>query len=405
MTSKADSQLSMQKTKEIIRRILCSIFQKERVLIWQLNVSYYIKLSRMLLSRARGRLSAGSKRQLPLIIQLPITNRCNLKCKMCGIPDMTGQDMSLEQLEHSLNDKLFSEVVSVGVNGGEPFLLSDLEQRVDIILKLPKISSLNIISNGILTQRILEKLETIHDKCKLQAVKVGITFSLDGYHEVHDSIRGIKGAFDKTVTTIQAIQRNMQKYCEHIGIICTVSNYNIYSLNELTAFAELNDLPKIDFQLAVEHKRLNNADKVADFSITANEYHKMLAMEFFYTLFLKTNLDNYYFIYKYLESDCTRRMTSCPWADRDVTLDASGNLFYCAVNSKQIGTLTDDLYGRFFDNENLDYRKSLVKTHCPSCIHYNNSAMYLKSYIDINSHRKDRYIWYLNYLLSGVHIK
>ncbi len=344
----------------------------------------------------------GSGNKLPLVLQLPITNKCNLLCKMCNVPSMEKEDITFEKFKKALNNKLFSEIISVGVNGGEPFLLSNIEDYIDVILNLPKIRNINIISNGILTDRILEKLKIINERCKSKGVRVGITFSLDGYKDVHNMIRGVPGVFDRTVKTIKSIQADINKYCSSIGIICTVSNYNIHSLNELLAFAELNNLPNINFQLAVAHKRLDNYNIVENFSVITDKYNKMLAKEFFFGQYMKTQKSSYYFIYKFLESDCTKRMIACQWADRDVTLNASGELFYCAVNSKQIGSIKNEsLYDAFFDKNNIEYRKKLVCENCDKCIHYSTDKMYISSFKELSKYSKQRSTWFYKYLIKG----
>lgn len=401
----------MDKMKMNMKSALRRIFSEERIIIISANIRFYAKSLIAIKNGLRGNIllkpQNGSKKCMPEVLQFPVTNKCNLLCKTCSVPEMKNKkDMDIEQLKYAIKDKIFEDIVSVGINGGEPFLLQNLEAYVGEVLTLPKIKGLNIISNGVLTERILERLKKIYKLCKKNNVNLGITFSLDGYKGIHDNIRGINGAFDKTVTTIQAIQKNMEEYCNNIGIICTVSKFNIYHLNELEVYAEINGLPNIDYQLAVPHKRLNNFDKSPDFSVCSDEYTKMLAMEFFYSLFIKTKLDNYYFIFKYLENNFKGRMVGCPWAEKAVTLDASGGLFYCAVNSDQIGSVNDEsLYNKFFDYENIEYRKKLIKEKCDSCIHYNNSQVYTKSYIDVNHHMKIRNIWFYKYLMLGRRMK
>ena len=95
-------------------------------------------------------------------------------------------------------------------------------------------------------------------------------------------------------------------------------------------------------------------------------------------------------------------MIACQWADRDVTLNASGELFYCAVNSKKIGSIKDkSLYNDFFDNNNINYRKNLVCDKCDSCIHYSTDKMYISSFKDMAKYSKIRSTWFYNYLIKG----
>ena len=86
----------------------------------------------------------------PSTIQLPVTYKCNFNCKMCGMHNLIHKDdYSTKELEQILKDKLFSKVTSIGLNGGEPFLRSDLVECVKIMIKtLPNLKSINIIIIG-----------------------------------------------------------------------------------------------------------------------------------------------------------------------------------------------------------------------------------------------------------------
>jgi len=335
----------------------------------------------------------GTQMGLPQVLQLPITNRCNLTCKMCGVSSCGMADMPIQDFEKAINSGLLKQITSVGINGGEPFIKSNIEEYVDIILTLPKLDSIFIISNGILTDKILEKLNVIYEKCKEKNIRLTVTFSIDGYKDIHDQIRGMAGAFDKTISTIKSVQSEQSKYCDNIGIICTISKYNIYNINELLAYAELNSLPKITYQLAVGHARLENENKFKEFSVMTDEYSRLLAQEFFFRLYSESGQIFYYYpIYRYIESGGTERLINCNWAFRDATIDASGNLYYCAVKSKSIGSIYSDksLEESFFDKQNIKYRINLVNDNCCKCIHYwGNESSFLA------------YRRYLKYLLKN----
>ena len=100
------------------------------------------------------------------------------------------------------------------------------------MLSLPNLKSISIISNGTLKEQISKKLETIYLNCKNKGVKLNVTFSIDGYGDKHDEIRGVEGSFTKTIETIKSIQNEMHKYCDNLGVICTISKYNILPIME-----------------------------------------------------------------------------------------------------------------------------------------------------------------------------
>lgn len=141
----------------------------------------------------------GGEKKYPTVIQLPITKRCNSRCVMCDIWKMPkGNELTSEEFGRILKDSIFKEVRAIGVNGGEPSMLPDLLEYIDHMLALPKIKNINIISNGFMTDPLLNKLETIKNKCSLQGIKFHVSFSLDGVGEVHDKQRGVTDAFLKT---------------------------------------------------------------------------------------------------------------------------------------------------------------------------------------------------------------
>lgn len=344
--------------------------------------------------------NSGLDKTLPKVLQLPITNKCNLNCKMCNVPSMRHLlDMDLEQFKIALDDKVFCEIESVGINGGEPFLKDNIENYVETLFTLPRLKSIHVISNGILTDRIVEKLKLIYLLCDRRGVSLNITFSIDGYGEIHNRIRGLDHAFEKTINTIKTIQQNKKMYCDTISVICTISKFNIYNLTELDCFFKINNLPPISYQLAIGHKRLNNEKMINDFSIINDKHMKMIAREFFFTKFCETKDKRYYYIYEYISNDFSKRMMSCLWQKDAITIDATGNLCYCATASNQIGSITNsDIYSQIYKETNLMYRKSIIETKCDQCIHYSDSKPYIKTYIQACLFEFKRITWVYKYL-------
>ena len=358
----------------------------------------FIDIVKFLLGKKKIVKPTGLKKILPKTIQFPITHRCNLKCKTCNVYNNIGKQITVEQVRRMVKDNFFSEISSVGINGGEPFILSNIEDYISAILELPRIKNINIISNGILRKIILEKMKIIYSMCKNKEVKVGFTTSLDGYKDIHDSIRGVNGAFEKTIQTYQEIKKSNMKYCDSLGIICTISRFNIFSINDLIAYFDLNGMKNVTYQLAVEHNRLNNQN-ITSFSVMDDNYTRMLAQEFFYSLFIQTSNRKYFYIYSYLKNNGKdKRKSPCKYMDRDVTVDGNGNLAYCATVSKAIGHVDNNDYASVFFNEsNLKYRNSIINQNCDSCIHYTTNNGYLLSNIKANKILKDSKTWNYKY--------
>ena len=63
----------------------------------------------------------------PEILQFPITNNCNSKCVMCNVTsNILKNEMTVDEFRKIINDDIFKEIKSVGINGGEPFLCKNL---------------------------------------------------------------------------------------------------------------------------------------------------------------------------------------------------------------------------------------------------------------------------------------
>jgi len=181
----------------------------------------------------------------PEHIYLAITNRCNLRCKMCEVarnPSSEEDELSTEEIKD-----LIKQIKNIGVkhfilSGGEPFLRKDILDIVKYAVE-SNIEMVDIISNGTLLDEVTIK--------KLIKINLNhITFSLDGTKEINDDIRG-KGVFDKVSENIDLLNFYKHKYGvikPTVGINFTVMNNNIDSMLPLVEYAEAKHCNIILFQ-------------------------------------------------------------------------------------------------------------------------------------------------------------
>lgn len=315
----------------------------------------------------------GSKKKYPKVLQLPITYMCNSHCVMCNIWQMDPKnEVTLEEFTRFIQDPIFKEITSVGINGGEPSLVKNLPEYAKEILSLPHIKSLNIISNGFNQNILLKALEEIYNECHSKGVKFHVSISLDGVGMIHNTVRGTPNAFEKTISTIDEIIKNKHKYCDSYDIGCTIVNQNIEYLIELDTYAKIKNY-NIKYRLGIDNKRLNNDTLRYQYSVISNS-SKQSAKEFFHYLTLhERNIESrykYYSIFNWLNRNQPRRLLGCIWKDEGITMDSRGELYYCAVASKSIGSLRKE-HGEniFFSDKNISYRKKIIKDCCDQCIH------------------------------------
>ncbi len=283
----------------------------------------------------------GSKKKYPKVIQLPITYNCNARCVMCNIWQMDHSgEATVEEFAKFMQDDIFKEVVSVGINGGEPSLVPNLYEYADEILKLPSLKSLNIISHGFSPNPLFKNVEKIYQSCKERGISFHIAISLDGVGEVHNTVRGRDNVFEKTISTIDEIITNQNKYCDSYDIGCTIVKQNIDYLIELDTYAKRKNY-NIKYRLGIDNKRIESDKLREQYSVIYTPL-KQSAKEFFHYQVSQTkdlaNRFKYYAIFTWLNSDKPKRLLGCAWKDEGVTLDARGELYYCAVASDSIGT-------------------------------------------------------------------
>ena len=309
---------------------------------------------------------------------------------MCNVWKMdTTDEAEILEFSEFMKQELFKKVQSVGINGGEPTLIGNIDEYAKVILTLPKIKSLNIISHGFNTNRALKAFEKIYVACRENGVSFHVSISLDGVGKIHDEVRQIPNDFSKTVSTIDELIKNQHKYCDSYDVACTVVKQNIDNLVELNEFSKVKGF-KIKYRLGVSNKRIESDLLLEQYTVLSDKEYKQSAVEFFHYLMSNAKDINekfkYFSIVYWLTKSNPTRLLGCIWKDEGITLDSRGELYYCAVESEKLGTLRngkDSNIGTdvFFDKVNIEQRKSIIKNKCDSCIHDYGGQVKLKSLI------------------------
>ncbi len=336
----------------------------------KITLKLYIKcILRILL----GRYKKNKDNDYPTTLQLPITYKCNFDCVMCGMRSLIHEkDFSVIELKKILSDKLFLNIRSVGVNGGEPFILTNLDEYIKVLLStLPNLEDIYIISNGYYTEKILALSEKIKSLCSSQNIRYHLSLSIDGYGEMQDKMRGKSGAFKHFMDTYELLKKDISHYCDELKVICTITKINVYNLPELEVWADLNKMD-IDYNIATIHKRICNEDKYQDFSVFTDTHTRMMAAEFFYSKYLQTNQERYFGLFYVVKNG--KRISACSHRTRAVTLTPNGQLSYCATHSDEIENCLEKSANEiFYSIENIKYRKCMHNEFCASCTHYSAS--------------------------------
>ena len=307
--------------------------------------------------------------QKPRVIQFPVNDVCNAKCQMCNIwQQKFDYQISPQELAIAVNNPLFSEVRGVGINGGEPTLRKDLAEIIDVLFtNLPKLSAIALITNSLNSSQVIERIGEIGQVIKSHSGHLDVMVSLDGVGEVHDRVRGRKGNFENAIKVIDFIQNCDLVSSRRLG--CTIIKENVYGVHDLLEFALSKDI-YIKYRLGLPHQRLYSRDVSEPFDLTfAEKYHLSIFLENIIRFYETSEQQK--FFYKSLIGQIMYgkpRAAGCDWQHRGVTLSARGELLYCAVESKTLGSsISENSEHLYFANQ--DHLAAIVKTKCDTCVH------------------------------------
>ncbi|MCL4382172.1 radical SAM protein [Patescibacteria group bacterium] len=160
---------------------------------------------------------------LPLSYTFSLTNKCNSRCLTCNIWQKKATVELTKEEWKRIFQSLGHSPYWVTLSGGEPFLRADLMEIVSDLCRIGNPKIINIPSNGLLTEKIVNDVGKI-TKANPKTNFV-INLSLDGIREKHDQARGIKGNFDKTVKTLSLLKK-LKKRNLTIGIHTVISKNN-----------------------------------------------------------------------------------------------------------------------------------------------------------------------------------
>ena len=171
----------------------------------------------------------------PDTLQISLTNRCNLSCKMCSVHKYAtpkDQEMSVEEVEKIIvSARGQFGIKRLILTGGEPLLLGD--DVIDIVRIAHKEGLSVIITTNAFF--LCEYAYALADS--------GVThfhISIDGLRKAHNELRGNQLSFDKAVKGIRILSdirgRNNFKYT--IGIASVILKNNIKDLCGLYKYAD-----------------------------------------------------------------------------------------------------------------------------------------------------------------------
>lgn len=167
-------------------------------------------------------------------LQIFITDRCNLVCKMCPIitndpKALNRQTMPREQALHAADVAVSKGFKEIEIAGGEATIVDYFWELLDRVCQAD--AEVRLVTNGLLTTD--EQIQTF---CSYDNLQVQI--SIDGTEQIHEEIRGARGSYRKALHTLE---RLAEAGCKKMSINTVIQRLNYADM--IDVYEALKHLP------------------------------------------------------------------------------------------------------------------------------------------------------------------
>jgi MoaA/NifB/PqqE/SkfB family radical SAM enzyme len=185
-----------------------------------------------------------------------VTNRCNLRCKMCGVCEHENMrhdnELTTDEWKQVILSLKKMRCALISSSGGEPLLRDDF---YDIIrFAREQNIAFHMCTNGILLNR--DRVLRLRDS-GVNTVSISVE-SPDP--AIHEQLRG-KGTFEKTIAGIRRLRELAPEI--HVGINYLITAINYHDMDRMIPFAEELDVHQLKF--APIHTNLLHRRKDLDY--------------------------------------------------------------------------------------------------------------------------------------------
>jgi MoaA/NifB/PqqE/SkfB family radical SAM enzyme len=317
-------------------------------------------------------------------LHLEVTHRCDLRCRMCHHWRMKKRkkEISPAELARLLDSSVHLRGIRTAVlTGGEPILRPDLPEIAAVIAKRFPGVSLGILSNLSNTKLLFRRI----DECLSRGItRLWLGSSLDGVGPAHDRVRGVRGAYARTMRSARELR---DKYPDmDLAFNFTLLPFNADGLIEAYLAAKKM---KIWFgaQKVVNHAGFT-AEKyswtpeslraalsridwiIADICAENKAFEKLLAGKEHETPWLWSSLIYWIRLKDYLVRP-RRFMSDCYAGGRYAMLSPGGELFFCPVRRHRIigNALRDGFDAVWTCTRARTERKNIAGGRCHCWLH------------------------------------
>jgi len=285
---------------------------------------------------------------------IAVTYNCNARCMMCNI----WKEKPGREVETSTYNKLPTTLKTINISGGEPFLRKDLPEIINIIENRCKKPRMVISTNGLLPRVIEKQIKEMLEFKK----DIGVRVSIDGIEEVHDRVRGSKGAF---VNGMESVRILKGLGVRDLGIAFTAIGFNLSNIRNVY---DLSRKLGIQFALNVAYNSsiyfknigdeyLINFEELKDRLdyIVNRELRSWAPKRWFRAYFEKV-------LVEYISG--RKKLLNCAAGEDFFYLDPHGNMYPCNVLDMKLGNLQEESFDEIWNSEETQKVRDYIK-RCP----------------------------------------
>jgi MoaA/NifB/PqqE/SkfB family radical SAM enzyme len=198
----------------------------------------------------------------PGTLMVHLLGRCNLTCAHCymeGSPARR-EELPIESVLDAIEQSPRVDIGTLYVTGGEPFLYRHLTRVLEAAAAVPGLET-TLCTNATCVRD--------HDAAALAALRVKVNVSIDGPAELHDEMRGERGAFAAAERGIAALVRCGLR----VTVITTLAQRSLGALPALADWCRSVGVVELRVQPLL---KLGRGLAIADQCLTTPQLNTML---------------------------------------------------------------------------------------------------------------------------------
>jgi len=262
------------------------------------------------------------------------------------------------------------------LTGGEPTLRSDLPELFDVIrAACPSLEHVELATNGLSTRRTLDHVERMLRMIEYSPGRIDrfvVQVSLDGIGDVHDDVRGIRGAYRHACETLDGLRQLEQRYpLLSRRLSCMVMPSNLAQVEPLQALAREQGCEAYFSPAIVSGEYYRNLQDSAELAFSPGVEHNEDAVRAFEALAATEN-SAIRFYYRDVSQmlQGAKRNRPCMMGFYGGVIEYDGNVYPCVNHeSSSFGNLLEQSFNDvWFGPRAQAAREDLRCSGCPTCV-------------------------------------